>query len=256
MSRFSPPSIYLCPCCTETFSRSGVASFSDFGCTRWSDGYANIWILEQTTSFGRCPTCKDLIWLDDCQRVKQDTNQAVASQPRPKQKPFSALQRILFRLKGGKHDLFESDLWVQAQTKLSSSASLVAPLLDDYRETLSDPSSLTIERELFLRRHLFWRGNDHQRQGNDGTATCAPKLSHDERVQNLSALDALCTKLNTERDWILHGEVLRLLGRFDEAVAALENVDESEKNTAQKIISFAKQKSIEVQEVWRSEYAY
>lgn len=246
MSRFAPPQACRCQSCAGYFSRRGIASFNDFGATRWSDGFINIWIFAGDKSFGRCPVCNALVWVADCA-----TQTVIPSRPRP----ISTVKRLLARITGDRQGLLAAEqAWIDCPAEIRDCDPMVTPGLDDYREAIS-AEPLSPEREIYVRERILWRSNDHQRNGNADESGSQPRISSAEREQNLIALDALFTELGDERDWCLHGEVLRLLGRFDEALTTLARETTNPERAAM-ISRFARQGSNEVQVVWRSEFPF
>jgi len=91
---------------------------------------------------------------------------------------------------------------------------------------LANAEGVSISKILWLRRRIWWQLNDRYRERSDGTPyPNVPTLpAHEERA-NMEALFALLVQADTEdRDMVQMGELLRLLGRFDEAIAVLRAV--------------------------------
>lgn len=246
MSRFSPRKSYECPHCTAHFSQCGVASFNNFGTTRWSDGFDNNWILLADRKFGRCPHCNKQIWLNDCATVPTIHRPSPPPDQPSTPEPSSLFQRLSAWLSRSRtqEDLLSQML---ALSKRNDSDHMITPELDDYQEAIAT-QPLSPEREMHLRKRMLWLSNDHQRYPHR-----QPKLSAIERENNLLAIAALCSGQDDQRDWCLHGEVLRLLGRFEDALDVLNQGKDFDSESAKAISEFALQSQDQVQVIWRSE---
>jgi len=239
MTRYAPPNACRCQSCGGYFSRRGIASFSTFGATRWSDGFINTWTIASDQNLGRCPTCKALLWPPD-----YATEMSIPSRPRP----ISAFKRFMARLTGDRQGILSAEqAWFDCPAAIRDCNPMLISGLDDYREALS-VLTLSPQREIYVRKQILWRSNDHQRHLDGENRYPKQYLSSSERIQNLLALDALFSDLGDERDWLLHGEVLRLLGRFDEALTTLAR-ESKNPEMAGKIANFAHLRSKDVQVV-------
>jgi hypothetical protein len=85
------------------------------------------------------------------------------------------------------------------------------------------------ERELYLRVRLWWAGNDKRRKGKSQA-----KLSARER-ENLEALSQLLDEGEPEGR-VMKAEIMREMGRFDEAVSLLSGTIEEEVSVAANVI--------------------
>ncbi|MDM5180968.1 hypothetical protein PO883_27680 [Massilia sp. DJPM01] len=81
--------------------------------------------------------------------------------------------------------------------------------------------TLSPTRELFLRRHLWWMSNDHERVLDDGTMSrlepAMPNIAREENMMRLLELLEVTADASMRRV-----ELLRMLGRFDESIALLK----------------------------------
>jgi len=93
----------------------------------------------------------------------------------------------------------------------------------DFLDALAALSPYAEDREIYLRRRLWWISNDHHRFRVDGTPTeSQPVLTPTEARNNILRLLALLE--NDFSKQVERGELLRQLGRFDEAIAVLKAV--------------------------------
>lgn len=97
---------------------------------------------------------------------------------------------------------------------------------EDVVYALGNSAGASPDRLLWLRTLIWWELNDRYRIRDDGT--CVPNVPHwpesDERANMEAMLDLLAAREMTPSDQVQKGELLRLLGRFDEAVAVLKAV--------------------------------
>lgn len=248
MTSFAQPGVHKCPECGDHVLRSRLASFNDFGAMGWSDGYTSIWGLNTISQLGKCPWCKSIFWLDDAEKI--------GTLPR-KPSPIGWFMRLIYRLSGDKYgELARERQWADTPWEWKNAKHIDAPTLNDWWSALGNTNTLTPSREILARRQLWWRGNDHLRiERNGKPVSNQPKLDDQQTRDNLEALYSLCVAAE-KPDRIAMGEMLRELGRFDEAIAMLESIEDDGKNHVALILESARQKDAVVREVWRSQYDF
>lgn len=248
MTRFAPPlSLNARNAAIQCFD-AGWASFNDFGAMGWSDGDTSIWGLNAITQLGKCPWCQSVFWLDDAEKI------GILPRESP---PINGFMRFILRLTGDKYRELERERqWQETPEEWKSAKHVDFPTIDDYWTALENKNALTSAREMLLRRQLWWKGNDHLRLYRDGKpCSSEPKLTDHQIRGNLEALYGLCAAVE-KPDHIELAEMLRELGRFDEALAMLESSEAGDNDKASLIAGFARQKDSVVREVWRSEYDF
>lgn len=247
MTSFAPPYVLKCPKCGNHVLRRRLASFNDFGAMGWSDGDNSIWGLNAISQLGKCPWCQSVFWLDDAEKI--------GILPR-ESRPINWFMRLILRLTGDKYRELERERkWQEAPEEWKSAKHVDYPTIDNYWAALENKVTLTPAREMLVRRQLWWQGNDHLRLNRDGKpCSNEPKLNDHQIRSNLEALYGLCA-VAEKPDCIEMAEMLRELGRFDEALAMLESI-EADDNKASLIAEFARQKDPVVREVWRSQYDF
>ncbi len=248
MTSFARPYVLRCPSCGGLLFQHRLASFNDFGAMGWSDGYTSIWGLNAVSQLGKCPWCSSVFWLDDAEKIGVLPREAA---------PKSWVMRLILRLTGDKHGELERERkWQETPEEWKSAKYVDYPTVDDYWAALENTNTLTPAREILVRRRLWWWGNDHLRIGRDGTPwSSKPELSNQQIRSNLETLYDLCvTAEKPDRAEI--AEILRELGRFDEAIAMIESSEVDSDNKASVIAESARQKDPVVREVWRSEYDF
>jgi hypothetical protein len=248
MTSFAQPIVIQCPKCHSCLHRRRLCSFNDFGAMGWSDGHTSIFGLSLISQLGRCAYCRKVFWLDDLEELGV----------LPKEGPsVGAISRIYHRITRDSDGVLERErIWNQTPWEWKNAKPAEMPDYFDLKTALADKDSLTPERELLVRRALWFHGNDHLRLNRDGKPLRdTPKMSDlDARENMLSMLDLIAEGHDsrpTEK-----GELLRELGRFEEAIEALRQVTGDAKAQADLIIGFAKDSDHVVREIWRSQYDF
>lgn len=215
MTRFAPPAVYKCPSCGSLFTWARFASFRPMGAgTTWSDGgEAESGLVDMCSVIG-CPECSIILWTDDYDPV------GILPRKPPEVGP---LARVIAKWNGDKHGHLNAEqTWrdVPAEWKVVEPGRPLRELSVDSKIELAH--MLSHSRGLFLRRHLWWLSNDHERVLDDGTrCRREPAMSNTAREENMMALLELLEA--NDQAPILRVELLRMLGRFDEAIALLKH---------------------------------
>lgn len=248
MTSFAQPLVIQCPKCRSSLYRRRLQSFNDFGAMGWSDGYTSIFGLNSVSNLGRCGHCRKVFWLDDADEL------GILPKESP---PISAFSRIYHRLTGDSSGVLERErIWNETPWEWKSAKPAETPDFFDLKTALGDIDSLSPEREVWVRRALWFRGNDHHRLNREGKPhRDQPRMSEDEVRQNMQALLALVEQ-GLDSPLMEKGELLRELGRFDEAVTALSSIDGDFRAQAELIAGFARSGDSVVREVWRSQYDF
>lgn len=213
MTRFSDPDVHQCPQCSTYLLWPNLMSFNTFGeNTTWSDGQGMWSGMLDACSARCCPACRTVLWKDDLDVVGILTR---------KPYPVGKVTRTLARWFGDKHGhLRDEDAWraLPEGWKTANAAEQLA-YPDLHRALLATPDP-GVERELFLRRLMWWETNDHLRHRADGTlVAAAPVAPEEQRRANMLRMVALYEQAGNAV--VTRAELLRQLGRFDEAVALL-----------------------------------
>ena len=214
MTRFAPPAVYKCPSCGTLLTWARLASFRPMGAgTKWSDGGEEENGLVDMCLVIGCPGCSTIMWREDCD--------SVGTLPR-KPSEVGPLARVIARWNGDKHGLLAAEqTWrdVPVEWKDAQRGRPLRNLSVDSK--MKQARTLPPTRELFLRRHIWWLSNDHERVLADGTRSRQePALSTIAREENMRRLLEL---LEATDDAPMHRvELLRMMGRFDESIALLK----------------------------------
>jgi hypothetical protein len=163
----------------------------------------------------KCPHCEAVFWLCDVEPVGQRPGK-----PYPLGRWGTMWAKLTGDRKGRLRELRE---WDALPAGWKAAEYVKRPDYFDLEPGLRQ-EGLAPDKELLLRRTLWWHSNDHQRVRTDGFRKPQVPVTSDEfsRVNKLRMLD-LHAQLSTG-DCVEQGELLRQLGRFDEAVKVLAAV--------------------------------
>lgn len=217
MTRFSPPIVYQCPTCAGYFTRStlGFMHYHD-DVPDWSDGRSGQWWARAGGPIGRCPACRIVVWIDDAKEVM----------PAPRKPlPIGAVARVWHRMTGDRSGRLNDEReWNEVRREIKEAEQIDSLQgAQDFIEALTALSPHIRDREVYLRRQLWWALNDHRRLGADGMPMeSKPAVTPAEAHANILRLLELFE--HDLKHQVERGELLRQLGRFDEAVAVLKAV--------------------------------
>jgi hypothetical protein len=181
-----PDLYFACPSCNAPFRVFSLASGNTFDGERWSDGYANFPMLPSPPSISRCHQCSSFFWLADAPRIAD--------------KPYTAPPI---------RSLSESEL----------------------NEALGTAAAIPEERERDLRL-LVWHAGNHDRRNQQVYPPPPPNERRlpafqgnlERLLQLLDGPPSRAADNGASFFDIMRVEVLRELGRFDEAKRELERL--------------------------------
>jgi len=215
MTRIAPPTLYQCPACAGYFKRYGFMSLCFDDGPDWSDGKNVNWWAQESGLVGRCPSCSSFVWIED----------AVALMPAPSEPgPIGPLERTWYRVTGDKRGRLRDERAWHALPAGIRQAERIDGLrrAHDLIDALLTLPPDALDREIHLRRWLWWSSNDHMRGMHSFAYVALPSVAEEVAYANIMRFQAL---LEHDPDGqVERGELLRQLGRFDEAVAVLKAV--------------------------------
>ncbi len=240
MTRFADPDVHKCPGCDGYFLRHCFASINFSGTRDWSDGAPTAWWAQ--SPLARCRTCAAIFWQEDVEPVG-----VLPSKPWP----IGRLERLLARWRDDpKGRLREEQEWLQIPAGWKAAKSADSVDFEDVVHVLANSEGLSRDRLLWLRRRIWWSLNDRFRFRSDGSPIPNVRImpEADERANMRAILALLECAAVTPSDMVEKGELLRLLGRFDEAVAVLKAVPADGYNEirASKIEALARLRDMQV----------
>jgi hypothetical protein len=138
---------------------------------------------------------------------------------------IGALARLWHHLTGDRSDRLRDEREWTALPREIKEAERIDGLQNaqDLMDALALLSPDATDREVYLRRRLWWEANDHKRLSADGTPVALqPVVAPAEARANVLRLLELFE--NDPEQQVARGELPRQLGRFEEAVAVLKAV--------------------------------
>ncbi|AXS80635.1 hypothetical protein [Dechloromonas sp. HYN0024] len=237
MTRLAAPAIIESPCCQSKLLQQRFASINTFGlATRWSDGYTDIFLAPEAGSLACCPACTGIFWVEDARELGR------APTREPESLHWGWPRRLLAHMTGHYEGLCaEEKTWQAFHDEELFITALERPRPAEILNAVQRGKATTPAREIYLRTRLWWIGNHRQR----GRRIENP-MTLEQTEDNMRSLLALHKASNdVDSIAVTVGELLRQLGRFDEAVAVLENVA-LEPNLVAVMLRLAKQRKSEI----------
>lgn len=214
MTRFAAPAVYQCSECSVYLLWSRLASFSTHIHTSWSDGAKPMRGLLDMCSITCCPACSIALWNEDLE--------VLGVLPRAPRR-IGWIAKMLATWNGDKDGHLQAIReWDDISSEWKVAAHGRSLEYTDVQRALRDMSAPNSGREMFLRRRVWWATNDHIRLRSDGTRVAGQPVASDaDRKANMVRMIELHEATGTgisER-----AELLRQLGRFDDAILLLKS---------------------------------
>jgi hypothetical protein len=147
--------------------------------------------------------------------------------------------------------LAEQIAWNKVPMELKNAPSCIYSEFSDWLEVIQDTSNLTPEREAIARRNVWRASSDHVRNRSDGQPCRTEAVLNDaEATANRLALLHLFEN-SIPADPTEKAELLRQLGRFDEAILLVESETKKVQQAplAVKIVQLAKSGDVVLRQV-------
>jgi hypothetical protein len=213
MTRFSDPDVHQCPECQGHLLWPNMMSFYNYGVTTtWSDGAAALRGFFDGASARCCPSCRAVLWKDDLKVLGTLTASPNTIHP---------LSRKLAQWFGDKRGYLHAESeWAAIPAAWKDAEHGDRLEYTDLQRALVNMYKPDRDREMFLRRRIWWATNDHARRHPDGSRVAEEEVaSEPERHANILQMIELHEIAGSglaER-----AELLRHLGRFEEAIRLL-----------------------------------
>jgi hypothetical protein len=198
-----PDQIVACPACGGLAKYATLLSGNTFGARLWTDGKQEAPMLPQPPAVVKCRHCGGCYWLADAERVGELDVWGADPLAPDEAWPLSE-----------DHPLAVPESWRTAQY-------VEEPEEAEYYAALRSGLAQDRQQERALRIFAWWRSNDPSRDGEESSAGGGSEPA--AREENLRALLPLLEG-EEDRNRIMRAEVLRELGRWGEAEAALLRV--------------------------------
>lgn len=189
--RPGPDQVIECPKCRGVARVFTMRSGNTIGARRWTDGEMIAPMLPRQPAITRCRYCGHYYWISDARVIGEWSLLGGAAQETPP--TWKAAERV---------------------------RELSGP---EYLEAIEEGAADTEERESHLRICAWWSGNDPLRSQGPSPVdqTQAVPARSPEAVMNLERLLELLDTSNPDQR-LMAAELLRELGRFDDAMRLLE----------------------------------
>lgn len=202
-----PDQIVACPRCGGLAKYATLMSGNTFGARTWTDGKQEAPMLPQPPAVVRCGQCAQCYWLADAEKLGELDLWGADPLAPDAEWPDSA-----------EHPLSVPESWRAAPY-------VEEPEESEYYAALRSGLAQDRPQERALRIFAWWRSNDPYRDEDELPVTKAPDPG--DREENLRALLPLLEG-DGDSNRLMRAEVLRELGRWGEAEAALLRVRGSE----------------------------
>ena len=193
--RPGPEIIRKCVSCTVPMAQVTIKSGNTFGATLWTDGKMEAPMLPDLPWFVKCPHCHSLLWIDEQVELGETELGCMLTSEKEKLSTKRHSKKTIL-----------GDIEPGIPQCIAPSAEELSAFLDT---NISD-----VRKERYLRIRSWWAGNDVRRKSRK-----KHPLSEKE-AKNLQALVALLIE-SDKNDRIMKAEIMRELGRFDDAVSLL-----------------------------------
>ncbi|MCC2669073.1 MAG: hypothetical protein K0Q72_1544 [Armatimonadetes bacterium] len=201
-----PDKVIACPLCQGLAKYGTLLSGNTFGQRFWTDGKREVPMLPRPPAVVACRHCGGNYWLQDAEEIGDIDLGDMQWEEDPL-----------------------ADIAVPAEWR--SVEYVEEPSVAGYYAAIRDGFAKDSRQERALRIFAWWRGNDAFREdyaavGGDGAISEALRDELPDASARETLLRELLPLLDTEsdQDRILRGEILRELGRWDEATEVLRAI--------------------------------
>ena len=236
-----PTLIIACPECDFLMEKDTVTSGNTLGARYWSNGKVTAPMLPDYPAITSCGGCHAFFWIQNA-KVKKTIpfgldgtidelilNFDVKSFLKKRKKGDQLLEREKEKDSKPKEKKKEKDLGVKGLT------------LKELNRAINEGLGNTKERELYLRKHLWWAVNDKENENKDASIK---KI----KQSNFIGMEALLSQANPE-DCIMKAEIKRQSGDFQEALKYLTDLPEEYHWVSEQIKQEINMKNIKVFEL-------
>lgn len=212
MTRFADPAVLACPHCDEPMLQPRLASINNYGATTWSDGYTSTIGFSRCQDIAVCPSCEGIFWVEDAMQIG-------VMHREPESTAWPTWKRALGHFnKEDASTLAKERAWKAIPASWHWAGKIETVRGRELVWALEHGLGDTPERELILRRKLWWAGN-HPDRGS----TFRNPMTAGQTCDNLAGLLAVIRDVPEAPTMLLvEAELLRQLQRFDDALAIVD----------------------------------
>lgn len=189
-----------------------MESIHIYGAIDWSDGYTSSIGIRSGSDIGVCPYCEGMFWVEDAKQLG-----ILHHEPESTSWPW--LKRATSRLNKADSAIMKREKdWRDIPDSWYFTADVGQPRGRELLWGLKNGVADTPEREWRLRQKLWWIGNHRHR----GYPLRSPMDSEQLCENLLSLMSQVSLEVDAEKRALTQAELLRQLGRFDDALAILD----------------------------------
>jgi hypothetical protein len=214
-----------------------LASINNYGATTWSDGFTSIIGLGHRQDIAVCPSCEGIFWIEDAMQIG-------IMHSEPESTAWPAWKRALGHFnKEDASTLAKERAWKGVPDSWHWAGKIESIRGRELVWALEHGLGNNPERELILRRKLWWAGN-HADRGS----TLRNPMTARQTCDNLEGLLAAITRNAPEAPTMpmVEAELLRQLQRFDEALAIVDDPAFADDDLAKTIATNARLRNTKV----------
>ncbi len=186
-----PDQIIACPHCAILVKYETFISGNNGGAQSWTDGKTVFPMLPQPPSVIKCYSCKDFYWLAEAKEIGTCYTWRENTEP-------------------------VDESWLAAKN-------IEEPSATEYYEAIDSGFAKNRNQETFLRKLAWWKRNDAFRDNLPDQKESQSQIT-DTDIKNMEALHELLKEEKDHRIQMTSAELLRHLGRFDEAKEILKSI--------------------------------
>ena len=233
-----PTLIIACPECDFLMQKDTIKSGNTLGARYWSNGKVAAPMLPDYPAITSCGDCHIFFWIQDAKVKKtipfglgEISDEGILSirkffEKDVREKGDQLLEREKEKDSKPKEKKKEMALRVEGLT------------LKELNRAINKGLGNTKERELYLRKHLWWAVNDKENENKDAPIK---KI----KQNNFIGMEALLSQANPE-DCIMKAEIKRQSGDFQEALKYLTDLPEEYRWVSEQIKQEINMKNIKV----------
>ena len=257
-----------CPHCGNWYAHSELISHTKSGSSKcWSDGKCvNVNLTEYSfLPFAKCDNCENFFWFDDCKQISDsaissyiEKTETVKDELILSDNIDNTTKIIVDFLKENIEDYQNSNLELNYPQAHWYWGDITGIMIDDFVKILEEFSSLSVTKEIYLRKQIWQHINDYVRNTeslfiqilkNNRKKVAYNKQQYKDyekiKIENLRKLcDLLQNDKNSEFEnkEVILIEINRELSEFEKATKLIEKLDSVDKKHNEQFIA----KSIEL----------
>jgi hypothetical protein len=217
MTQFAKPLVVQCPLCSGYLLKTRLASYNNFGAKYWTDGYVTFGLDMYYSALVKCEHCHKQFWNEDAKELGRFPD---------KPKPIGRFTAFFEKITGDKHGVLSSiEYWNSIPIEIRNAPYMSRAETSGWLDVYMNRAELSIEREIIVRRRVWWISQNHLRHEFDGQPRCSNgEVPEDEAHKNMQGLLHLHEqgeiKFPAEK-----AELLRQLSRFYECLDVIQQME-------------------------------